>query len=187
LNKLIQASDLDQTVCAVIGDSMKNTTSSTDKQVNETLPCSDHVDVYIYQVTLAMGVIFSLTYASIGFSITKFGKRNLMVFWFVLCGTAAVALIWTTNFTLNIVLIVVFLIVGNCGSIMSAISVDIFPTSVRAMALCLVLMIGRLGAMSGSNLIGYLLITNCNLIFVAFGGVLLVCAMIAMTFPADKR
>jgi MFS transporter, VNT family, synaptic vesicle glycoprotein 2 len=184
---LIQASDLDQTVCTVIGDSVRNSTDPTNKQSNESLTCSDTVDVYIYQVTLAMGVIFSLCYASIGFSITKFGKRNLLVFWFVLCGAAAIALIWTTNFTLNIVLIVVFLIVGNCGSIMSAISVDIFPTSVRAMALCLVLMVGRFGAMAGSNLIGYLLITNCNLIFVAFGGVLIVCAMIALTFPADKR
>jgi MFS transporter, VNT family, synaptic vesicle glycoprotein 2 len=110
-----------------------------------------------------------------------------LVFWFVLCGAAAILLVWTTNFTLNIILIVVFLTVGNCGSIMSAISVDIFPTSVRAMALCLVLMIGRLGAMAGSNLIGYLLIANCNLIFIVFGAILILCAAIAMTFSAEKR
>ena len=41
------------------------------------------------------------------------------------------------------------------------------------MALCLILMTGRLGAMVGSNLVAFLLIYNCDLIFVLLGGLLL--------------
>lgn len=49
----------------------------------------------------------------------------------------------------------------------------VMKPSTRAMALCLILMTGRLGAMAGSNLIAYLLSINCNLIFILFGGLLL--------------
>uniref|UniRef100_A0A182VVC5 Uncharacterized protein n=1 Tax=Anopheles minimus TaxID=112268 RepID=A0A182VVC5_9DIPT len=41
------------------------------------------------------------------------------------------------------------------------------------MAMCLILMTGRFGAMAGSNIIAYLLTYNCNLIFILFGGSLL--------------
>jgi hypothetical protein len=77
LNKLIQHSTLDKTVCGVIDVALQNTTNQADQQ-EDPLSCSDDVDPFIYQITLAMGIIFSFCYASIGFSITKFGKRNLL-------------------------------------------------------------------------------------------------------------
>lgn len=43
----------------------------------------------------------------------------------------------------------------------------------RAMALCLILMTGRLGAMVGSNVVGVLLTYNCELIFIVMGGLLI--------------
>lgn len=47
------------------------------------------------------------------------------------------------------------------------------PPQSRAMALCLILMTGRLGAMVGSNVVAFLLTYNCDLIFVLLGGLLL--------------
>ena len=43
----------------------------------------------------------------------------------------------------------------------------------RAMALCLILMTGRLGAMVGSNVVGFLLTLNCEMIFILLGGLLI--------------
>lgn len=43
----------------------------------------------------------------------------------------------------------------------------------RAMATCLILMFGRLGAVSGSNFVGFLLNTNCELIFYFYGALIL--------------
>lgn len=43
----------------------------------------------------------------------------------------------------------------------------------RAMALCLSLMIGRLGASAGSNAVGYMLEYQCDGVFYVFGGILL--------------
>lgn len=44
---------------------------------------------------------------------------------------------------------------------------------IRAMATCLILMFGRLGAVSGSNFVGILLDTNCELIFYLYGALIL--------------
>lgn len=43
----------------------------------------------------------------------------------------------------------------------------------RAMATCLILMFGRLGAVGGSNFVGLLLDVNCELIFYLYGGLIL--------------
>lgn len=57
-----------------------------------------------------------------------------------------------------------------CASIVSAISVSLFPTNVRAMATCFIFMFGRIGGLSGGNLVGALIETNCTAIFNVYGG-----------------
>lgn len=42
----------------------------------------------------------------------------------------------------------------------------------RAMALCVIFMMGRIGSLIGSNIIGVLIAHNCNLIFFIYGGML---------------
>lgn len=63
----------------------------------------------------------------------------------------------------------IFLSCGLCGGIISAISIAIFPTNIRAMATCMILMLGRLGAVAGSNFIGIMLNGHCELIFYLYG------------------
>lgn len=44
--------------------------------------------------------------------------------------------------------------------------------SYRAMAICLIMMLGRVGSMVGSNLIGVFLEVNCGAGFYLFGGII---------------
>lgn len=77
----------------------------------------------------------------------------------------------------------IFLTCGVCGALLSAILVDLYPTNVRAMSLCIVLMIGRLGAVAGSNFVSLMILTNCELMFGIFGGTLLVSAVVSLLLP----
>lgn len=52
------------------------------------------------------------------------------------------------------------------------------------MATCLILMFGRLGAVGGSNFVGLLLDTNCELIFYLYG-VLILCKWPAVFIPLN--
>ncbi|CAG2067982.1 unnamed protein product, partial [Timema podura] len=59
----------------------------------------------------------------------------------------------------------------TCISVLSVFIVEIFPTHLRAMAVSLSLMVGRIGTVSGSLLIGTLLEINCHAMFFVIGGI----------------
>lgn len=181
LNAYINYKDESITICQVVDIMHRNRTSTT--PALEVDDCSVAIDGTIFMITTVMGVLFLLCYILNGAIINRVGKKLLLNIWYVACGVAGIGALWTSDFYLTLLVIVVFLAAGCCGSVLSAISVDLFPTNYRAMALCLILMTGRLGAMVGSNLVAFLLTYNCDLIFVLLGGLLIVCALIGTTLP----
>lgn len=54
-------------------------------------------------------------------------------------------------------------------SVITAVVVDLYPTQYRAMAIAVSLMSGRLGAVTGSHVVGYMLEYVCPLAFYFFG------------------
>ncbi|XP_053678584.1 synaptic vesicle glycoprotein 2B [Anopheles nili] len=175
LNTYVQHEELP--LCEVIALMHANKTTGRDHANTCPMP----VDANVFMITTAMGVVFLACYILNGFIINRVGKKALLNGWFVVCGLCGLAVLWTSDFYLTLVLIAAFVSSGCLGGVLSAISVDLFPTNYRAMAMCLILMTGRFGAMAGSNIIAYLLTYNCNLIFILFGGSLLVCALIGAT------
>lgn len=58
-------------------------------------------------------------------------------------------------------------------SVVSAATIDYYPTSNRAMAISISLMFGRLGSVVGSNMVAFLLDDYCESTFYLSGSVLL--------------
>lgn len=83
---------------------------------------------------------------------------------------ALIALI--EHFYIMVICFMLFLSAGLCAGIISAISVELFPTNYRAMATCLILMLGRVGAVGGSNFVSSLLHVNCELMFYLYSGLI---------------
>ncbi|CAO1393250.1 unnamed protein product [Diamesa tonsa] len=183
LAKLLDYKAQNLSVCGVIAEiiGQKNMNSSSVPVDCLTNP----VDSMVYQITFFMGAFFSVIYFLNGVIINKTGKKNLLTLWFVICGFCGILIPWTSDYYWILTLMVGFLTVGVCGSILSAIVVDLFPTNVRAMALCLILMIGRLGAMAGSIFVAYLIVRSCELMFALFGGLLLISAVISFLLPGN--
>ncbi|OWR46362.1 synaptic vesicle transporter sVOP [Danaus plexippus plexippus] len=83
--------------------------------------------------------------------------------------------------------LVVFLAgVLNFG-FLSTFSVDIFPTSVKAMAVCLTLMVGRGSSVLGISILKNMFVTNCELAFYLFGGLTVVGGLIGFLLPSDVK
>jgi MFS transporter, VNT family, synaptic vesicle glycoprotein 2 len=114
-------------VCEVIEKIIDSKNSTT-----LTATC-DHinVNVNIYKITLFMGAFFSVVYFFNGFIINKFGKINLNAFWFFVCGLSGILIPFFRNYYMILLLLVVLLTCGVCGSISSSIIVELFPTNVR--------------------------------------------------------
>lgn len=75
-----------------------------------------------------------------------------------------------TEFYSIVIAFITFLSSSLCAAIVSAISVSLYPTQIRAMATCFIFMFGRIGGLAGGNLVGVLVENNCNLIFNVFAG-----------------
>ena len=75
-----------------------------------------------------------------------------------------------TEFYSIVIAFITFLSSSLCAAIVSAISVSLYPTHIRAMATCFIFMFGRIGGLAGGNLVGVLVENNCNLIFNVFAG-----------------
>lgn len=90
----------------------------------------------------------------------------------ICCAVTSIALVFTTNFYLIIIFLILTCCVGTAQAFVSAICVDTYPTQVRAMALCLILMFGRFGAMAFSNIAGAMLAEHCDDSFYLICGLL---------------
>lgn len=141
------------------------------------------VDETIYEITFFMGAFFSLIYFINGLIINLVGKKNLLTLWFVIAGVTGAMIPWSADYYTILILMVLFLTCGVCGSLLSAILVDLFPTNVRAMSLCIVLMLGRVGAVAGSNFVSLMILHQCELMFGMFGFLLLASAFISFMLP----
>lgn len=183
LNKLHDQNDGQHSVCDVVDKVMMSRKSNGTSQSE----CdATNVDPTIFAITFFMGVFFSVVYFVNGLIIYRLGKKNLLAIWFVLCGLAGILIPWSQNYHTIIVLILIFLTVGCNGSILSAFLVDIYPTNIRAMALCVVLMFGRMGAVIGSNFVSLTIENHCELMFGVFGGILLLSAAVSLFLPENN-
>lgn len=106
-----------------------------------------------------------------------------MLFVFGSCG---IICIFTTNVTVTIYLYVVFFCCGLGINVLGAATVDIYPTHLRAMAICISLMIGRTGSLVGSNVISAIYEVNCEASFLLAGSTLLVSAFLGFLLPGKK-
>ncbi|CAD7090045.1 unnamed protein product [Hermetia illucens] len=189
LTALAKHIDTNMTICEVMRyelDVAANTTGVS----SGNLGCASYVDLVTYQVMIIMGAVYTIIAFSAGYLVKIVGKKYLMMFWFLFSGVTGIALIWGQGFYPIVTLFICFLVIGVCGALVTTISVDFYPTSISAMAMCLIMMVGRLGVVAGSNSVGIILNTNCEAIFYGLGS--LPCLIIILSYllpngPSEKK
>ena len=85
------------------------------------------------------------------------------------------------------VVLTITMSVGNCGGIVSSIAMEFFPTNINAMGMCFIMMIGRLGAVLGGNLLGQVLFGFCDPVFWCKLGVVILLGILSFYLPERKR
>lgn len=79
---------------------------------------------------------------------------------------AGLLLQWVTHPFLQVFLFSAFIVLsGVTVSVISATAVMLFPTQLRAMAVCIILMVARIGTSAGSAIIGITIETYCHATF----------------------
>ncbi|XP_059609947.1 synaptic vesicle glycoprotein 2B [Phlebotomus argentipes] len=184
VNRVLQkAGDDSLTLCQTL-DFKPNATSF--ELLEDT--CDDSIGTDTFMYNMLYGLLYITGYIILGFLVKLFGRRILLVS--VLGGSAAIglALIWVTSRTLVVFFLSLHLMFAGVSiSVINSSVVAVFPTHLRATAVCITLMFGRLATFTGSNIIGHLFDINCQLTFLTSVGMMMVCATISLFIQVKKQ
>ncbi|XP_053605265.1 synaptic vesicle glycoprotein 2C-like isoform X2 [Plodia interpunctella] len=179
LNSVVNHEGEPMRICDVLA--YKNNGNDTE------VGCDDSMNTATFEQSIYIGLVFSSMYIIVGFLVDFIGKKLILIVVLSSTGLCGIAANFAANTQLAVILFAIFQMSGACIGLMNAVAVELFPTKYRAMAVCLCMMLGRVGSMVGSNLIGIFLQTNCGLSFYIFGGLLIVNAAFCITLPNKKK
>ncbi|XP_030569393.1 synaptic vesicle 2-related protein [Drosophila novamexicana] len=149
--------------------------------------CIMTADINTYQVMITIGGAFTIIYLIFAYTIDLIGKRNLLIGWMLLTIVCLALLHWLRNFALVVIALTLAMAIGNCGGLVSTIAMDFYPTQINAMGMCFIMMVGRLGAVVGSNLLGRLMFSSCEASFWAVLVLVVVLSVMAYFLPDQAR
>lgn len=99
-----------------------------------------------YYIILIMGFSFGIIYVFVALYSQKYPMKflicknsgcvigNKLIFfafagtWLILCTVAVISIYWTNNFNINIVMMIIMMTCGNCGTILNGLAGNMFPT-----------------------------------------------------------
>lgn len=141
--------------------------------------CTPKFDLSVFVNTAALGI--SCLFGNI-FSGLLAGKLHLKTLPLVTMLVAGISslLIYFLHSSLQILIVSCFFLstVATCNLTLGSIAIELFPTSVSAMAYCLMLCVGRLAAICSNVIFGYFFDDQCEVpIFIVAGMALLGCAL----------
>ncbi|XP_064556869.1 synaptic vesicle glycoprotein 2B isoform X3 [Drosophila montana] len=167
------------TVCDVIDASVNQS------KLNQTTTiCVDEINTKSYIDTITYGTALTMGYILMGFVINQIGRKAAITMGLAIAAGCAISLVWIKNEVIIIICFCLYLVLpGLCVSVLSGAVVDLVPTKLRGKAVCICLMLGRMGSVFGSNIIGILLETYCHVTFEVFSGFILVCAFLSYLLP----
>lgn len=107
--------------------------------------------------------IITLTFIVMSWLSGKAGRRNCLAGLLSISGICGIVCILVRIPMVAIYLFVVLLVSGCGATLASSITLDLYSTNVRGMAICLSLMSGRIGSVVGTNVFAALISENCEL------------------------
>lgn len=171
------------TICEIIAKNNFNGTSdSLDKEI-----CSEKLNTSSFLFSIILELIFSIGFGVIGLTIHILGNLTILLAILVVCGVSGVLLAFINTPTLSIYFYVILLLCGLASTVVNAATIDLYPTKIRAIAVCTFLTMGRVGSVVGSNCYGLLIDFYCDGAFLVSGISLICGGALAFFIPNIRK
>ncbi|XP_037044114.1 synaptic vesicle glycoprotein 2B-like [Bradysia coprophila] len=170
------ASHVSSTVCHILNDTKIIPNENAEL-------CVTKLDSTAYQNIFILNSIYCFGGLFLSLIINRIGKLIIITTLLFTCGVSGFSLIFVNQPMVSSYLYIFLLAVGVAIPVLNASTVELFPTKLRAMALCLSLMSGRIGSVIGANLIGTMLDNYCDYTFVMPTILLISSGCLAFTIP----
>ncbi|KAK0167915.1 hypothetical protein PV327_001769 [Microctonus hyperodae] len=160
-------------------------TNETVAIVNE---CPTHIQTEVYIHTLILGAACVPLSLILPLFINKLGYKFYLIVSSFIASAVTVGLFFAVSSTQNLILSCIFEAFSSVGmSIVLCMAVDLYPTHLRAMATALCGAFGRVGALIGNSLFGYLIDNYCITLILIIAAQLLACSVLGIFIPLEKK
>lgn len=141
--------------------------------------CVPSFDRTMLESTLALGICTLLGNILSGILAGRLSLKTIPFVTMLLGGASAASIYWLKSSLQNVIVSCIFFANMATGNmVLNGVVIELFPTSVSGIAICLALCAGRLGAICSNAIFGYFIDTLCEVpIFVAAGAVLIGCGL----------
>ena len=158
---------------------------SVHNQTEEIAACKvfEKLEVQMFIHVYEMVVAYAITCLAMTLLINRVGKLVLLLIVSIVCGLASFLLIFLEITYILSYIYISLLLSGLMISVVNASTIELFPTRMRAMAICISMMVGRIGSASGSLIIGFIIDNYCDLTFLMPAILLITSAVLACTIP----
>ncbi|XP_049770441.1 synaptic vesicle glycoprotein 2B-like [Schistocerca cancellata] len=179
-----------ETATGVLPEAWTLENASMEPPVLEMAPraCAVSISSTSFQNTLIIGCGSAISYASVVLLLRVISKKTIIAVCLVVSGACGVATMWAQTELEVLMLPMVFVVLsGMCISVVNSVVIDIFPTYLRAMAVCLSLCCGRLGTFVTSLMLGALIESSCVLAVSILGGFVFGCGVLSTLLPSEAK
>ncbi|XP_063991558.1 synaptic vesicle glycoprotein 2A-like isoform X2 [Diachasmimorpha longicaudata] len=146
------------------------------------------IDENVFINTLIVNAVCLLGNIMSGFLADRVGRRTLPVTLTVCAGISGLAIYFTkTSTQILLVSCIYSLTVSAANFVISSVTVDIFPTYVGAIAICMMTCFGRVGAIASNLAFGMLLDISCEVPIILVAGIVLSGAALTLMLPPATK
>ncbi|XP_073828252.1 synaptic vesicle glycoprotein 2B-like [Musca autumnalis] len=145
--------------------------------------CVTKLEIDTYRHTMSQEIIYVGLLLSVIYANRRFGRTPILFIVLTVCGLCGILSLLIASPMVSIYLFLIMLCSGLGTNVMNAIVVDVYPTNLRAMAVCISLMVGRIGSVTGSNVLGALIDTHCEEALYSSSISLVVAAVLGLLMP----
>lgn len=92
----------------------------------------------------------------------------------IVCGASGIAVFVIQLPKVSLYFYLIYMCCGLASNVLGSITIEIYPTRMRGMAVCIALMMGRIGCVFAVNFIGALITTHCELSFIICSSILII-------------
>ncbi|XP_052758131.1 synaptic vesicle 2-related protein-like isoform X2 [Galleria mellonella] len=150
----------------------------------DAVPCALNITALV--IVLGVGALNSIINILISVIVVYTGRRNTVIVIAAFSGTSGTLINLVPNAIVSLVLFGIYLMAMMLIGLYTAISVALFPTNLRALAVSLTMTGVRIGSFASIQILKFLLVNNCEVGFYVYASILTLSAVVASFLPNDR-
>lgn len=176
----------DVTLCKIIEHTIEVKRNHSNEIIdNEN--CVQELDITAYYYSLILEGCYTGGFFLLSVLVSYVGRLTIFSFVSFSTGICGFLIVWTTNVSIATYLYVWLLACGVTNVLLNTVTYDLFPTNLRALALSVSVMFGKLGALAGGNVAGMLLEHHCSALYIFSGAILVFTGVMTFLIPNIRQ